>query len=113
MALELLVRPFQLQEITPPTVVIGGTVLADPVTIMLEAEGGKTFDFSYSFSGETGSSKNEKEVKRKSEKVRIKNPEDEDQYVDVKRAKEITTVNEGDPSIRRKIKFRYPDSQSA
>ncbi|HEY7245178.1 MAG TPA: hypothetical protein VH678_15005 [Xanthobacteraceae bacterium] len=111
MALELLIRPFQLTDITPPTAVIGGTVLADPVVITIETEGGKTFDWSYSFSGETGTAANTfKEVKRKNEKKRIENPDDPSQFVEVQRAKEIKFTNASDPSITQTHKYSYPDS---
>jgi hypothetical protein len=113
MALELLIRPFQLPQITPPTAVIGGTVLADPVVVEIDGEGGKTFEFSYSFSGETGTAKNTfKEVKRKSQDAKITNPDDDTQYVKVKRATEIKFANAQDPTITQTHRYNYPDKSS-
>mgnify|MGYP003575979699 CR=1 FL=1 len=77
-------------------------------------EGGKTFDFSYSFSGQwRSSSDNYKEVARKSETRRITNPDDPDQFVDIRRATEIRLVNENDPKLKRRYRFQYPDGSSS
>jgi hypothetical protein len=112
MALELLIRPFQLPKVTPPTAVIGGTVLADPVTIQIDTEGGKTFEFSYSFSGETGTASNSyKEVKRTSQKKKIENPDDSTQFVEVQRATKIKFANAGDPTKTLTHTYKYPDDK--
>ena len=82
MTLELTIRPFQSPDVTPPRVVPEGTKRDEPVNVSLGKEGGKTFDFSYSFSGQSrSSSDNYKEVARKSETRRIENPNDPDQFV--------------------------------
>jgi hypothetical protein len=114
MSLERTIRPFQLPAVTPPALVLDDTKQSDPVAVSLGREGGKTFDYSYSFSSSVHSaSDNYKEVSRKSETRRIENPDDPDQFVDIKRATEINLVNENDPSLKRRYRFHYPDSRSA
>ena len=67
MSLERTVRPFQLPAVTPPALVLDETKQSDPVAVSLGQEGGKTFDYSYSFSGSARSATdNYKEVSRKS-----------------------------------------------
>jgi hypothetical protein len=111
--LELTIRPFQSPEVTPPRVVPEGTKRDDPVNVSMGKEGGKTFDFSYSFSGQSkSSSDNYKEVSRRTETRRIENPDDPDQFVEIRRATEIKLVNEGDPKLKRRYRFNYPDSRT-
>ncbi len=113
MTLELTIRPFQSPDVTPPQVVPEGTKRDDPVNVSAGKEGGKTFDYSYSFSGTSrSSSDNYKEISRKTEKKRIENPDDPDQFVEIKRATEIKLVNENDPKLKRRYRFHYPDSTS-
>lgn len=113
MTLELTIRPFQSQDVTPPKVVPESTRRDDPVSVSLGREGGKTFDFSYSFSGQSrSSSDNYREVARRSETRRIENPNDPDQFVEIRRATEIRLVNENNPSLKRRYRFQYPDGTS-
>ena len=44
---------------------------------------------------------------------RIENPDDSDQFVEIKRATEIKLVNENDPKLKRKYTFQYPDNTSS
>ena len=113
MSLERTVRPFQLPAVTPPALVLDETKQSDPVAVSLGQDGGKTFDYSYSFSSSVRSATdNYKEVSRKSETRRIENPEDPEQFVEIRRATEIKLVDEEDPRQKRRYRFRYPDSSS-
>ena len=90
------------------------TKLSDPVSVSLGREGGKTFDYSYSFSSSVHSATDSyKEVSRKSETKRVENPDDPDQFVEIKRATELKLVNENDPKLKRKYTFHYPDSKDS
>ena len=81
------------------------------LSVSLGREGGKTFDYSYSFSSSVHSATdNYKEVSRRSETKRVENPDDPDQFVEIKRATEIKLVNENDPKLKRRYRFNYPDS---
>jgi hypothetical protein len=85
MSLERTIRPFQLPAVTPPALVLDDTKQADPVAVSLGREGGKTFDYSYSFSSSVHSATDSyKEVSRKTETKRIENPDDSDQFVEIK-----------------------------
>ena len=114
MSLERTIRPFQLLTVTPPALVLDDTKQSDPVAVSLGREGGKTFDYSYSFSSSVHSATDSyKEVSRKSETKRVENPDDPDQFVEIKRATEIKLVNENDPKLKRKYSFHYPDSRDS
>ena len=114
MSLERTIRPFQLPAVTPPALVLDDTKQSDPVAVSLGREGGKTFDYSYSFSSSVHSASDSyKEVSRKSESKRVENPDDPDQFVEIKRATEIKLVNENDPKLKRKYTFHYPDSKDS
>src|ERR1700750_1272539 len=98
MSLERTIRPFQLPAITPPALVLDDTKQSDPVAVSLGREGGKTFDYSYSFfSSVHSSSESYKEISRKSETKRVENPDAPDQFVEIRRATQINLVNENDP----------------
>jgi hypothetical protein len=113
-SLERTIRPFQLPAVTPPALVLDDTKQADPVAVSLGREGGKRFDYSYSFSSSVHSATDSyKEVSRKTETKRIENPDDSDQFVEIKRATEIKLVNENDPKLKRKYTFHYPDNTSS
>lgn len=114
MSLERTIRPFQLPAVTPPALVLDDTKQSDPVAVSLGREGGKTFDFSYSFSGSVHSATDSyKEVSRRSETRRVENPNDPDQFVEIRRATEIRLVNENNPSLKRRYRFNYPDGNSS
>src|SRR5581483_8871046 len=112
-SLELLVRPFAARDVTPPPAAVGDAAPApEPVALVIEGAGVKTFRYSYSESVQGGEATGWKEVKRTSETKRIVNPDDESQFVEIKRAKTITLANEGAPSQRRRYAFKYPDDKS-
>ena len=112
--MELIVRPFQTRNVTPPTIVPGTASAPEPVSVTLGGSGSKTFRFSYSESAELGQAAQDsyKEIRRTSKTIKITNPDDEDQFVEFKRAEKVTLANTTDPSRKRSYKFTYPDNQS-
>jgi hypothetical protein len=112
MSLERTIRPFQLPSVAPPSLVLDDTKQSDPVEVSIGREGGKIYDFSYSFSSTIHSGNdNYKETKRKTELKRVENPDDPEQFVEIRRATELHFVNEVDTSKKRRYKFTYPDSK--
>lgn len=111
MSLELTVRPFQDRQIAPAVLILDDTKQDDPIEQSIGGFGGKTFDFSYSFNGSSKSAlgDNWKETKRKSETVRVANPDDSSQFVDTKRAKQIQFNDTATGKQKRTYNFNYPD----
>jgi hypothetical protein len=115
---EQLVRPFLPRPLGPA---LSGNIYTPPapgvVQIRWEGKGGKTFQYQSSFSSsmEPPTTESYTEVKRVSEKKRVTNPQDDSQYVDTQRAKEVTLRNDdaatGSSGSRKglKIKYKYPD----
>jgi hypothetical protein len=109
MTLELIVRPFQRGEVTPPLAVPGGTKLADPVVVKFASQGDAAiFDWSFSSSiSKSSTAKTHKEVSRTSQQVRIANPQDPSQFVDINRATSVTFANAAKPKDKETYKFAY------
>lgn len=112
MSLEPVVRPFQDRPIAPAVLILDDMKQDEPIVQSIGSEGGTTFDFSYSFSGNAKSSGGDdwKETSRKSETVRIENPDDSDQFVQTKRAKSINFNDTKTGKSKRSYNFNYPDN---
>lgn len=110
--LESVIRPFQDRSVAPAVLILDDKIVEAPKLMSFGSEGGATFSFSYSFSGQAKSAGPEdwKETKRKSETVRITNPDDESQFVDTKRAKEVEFNDTQTGLSKFKFRFNYPDS---
>jgi hypothetical protein len=113
-AIELIVRPFQTKSVTPPTVVTGAAGAESPVTVTIGGTGVKTFSWSFteSVQGSEAKSGKFKEIKRTEEKIKITNPDDEDQFVEMQRIKDLMLANEKTPDDKRKYTFKYPSKDS-
>lgn len=110
--LETIVRPFQDRQIAPAVLILDDTKIDDPIVQSIGDFGGTTFDYSYNFSGVSKNKPGDawKETSRKSETVRITNPDDSEQFVDSKRATEINFNDTATGKNKRSYKYSYPDS---
>ncbi len=105
-SLELIVRPFQTRAVTPPAAAVGEAQAVEPAKLAIEGSGAKTFRYSFTYSSQGGSASSRwKEIKRTSQTVRVHNPDDPEQYVDIKRPKTITFANEENPRERNHYAF--------
>jgi hypothetical protein len=97
-ALEYVVRPFQRQTVSLPTAIESETAQASDVVVHAASRGNvKTFAWSFQASSEGPPGGKYKEVERTTKIVRVENPDDPTQFVNVERAKRITVANEDDP----------------
>lgn len=114
MSFEPVVRPFQDRPVAPPFLILDEAKPEEAEEISYGKNGGTTFSFSYSFSGEAKSKNGDswKETSRKSQTIRITNPDDEEQFVDSKRATEINYNDTKTGKQKRSYKFNYPDDTS-
>ena len=104
---ESTVRPFQVLGFTPATIVPEGTEAAEPVVCAFVSKGGaKTFNWSFSTSSTSPTNDTYRELSRVNERVKVTNPNDPDQFVEVDRVKQVTLFNETDPSLKRVYKFK-------
>jgi hypothetical protein len=95
-SLEYVVRPFQLQQVSFPVLLETESIIADPVVVHLAHLGGAvTFPWSNSLS--ESNSSNYREVSRQTKTVRVENPDDPSQFVNVERTKQITVGEEQNP----------------
>ena len=106
--LELIVRPFARQDVTKTISPQFGPERASPGVVILDIgkDGdAQTFDYRYSMSVQGAEPKSRKfrEVKRTVLPVRVENPNDPEDFVEVERTKQVTIANEKDP----KQKFTY------
>lgn len=102
-SLELLIRPFQAKDVTPPKRIIGSEKPVDPVQVSLGSAGGTAFLFR-AFSViqfNTEDNFTYREVERKTHTVRVSNPDDSAQYVDVERIESIFLRNKVNPDDKR------------
>lgn len=110
MTVERIVRPFQDSPVTPPLIVRGGTEFAPPIAVVFAAkDGAKTFPWSLSVSTEsTVTTEKYRETSRKSDRVKIRNPDDPNQFVEVDRVRQMKLASESDPKLTRQYSFK-PD----
>jgi hypothetical protein len=110
---EPIVRPFQDRPVSPASVILDQVTIIAPEGQSFGSEGGATFSFSYNFSGTATAAADEwKETKRKSETVRITNPDDSSQFVETKRAKQIQFNDTQTGKNKRVYNFNYPDNSA-
>lgn len=106
---EQIVRPFQTQDVTPPKRILDAAQPPAPDTLVTfgKESSGKTFlskmflfvDFNL-----TGD-QTHVEVSRTEQTIRVKNPDDPEQHVDVARIRSMNTRGENDPTDRMSFKF--------
>ena len=110
MNLEQIIRPFQDRDITPPKVVIGSRKEIEDIHVSFGGPGEKVFGFSLWSSTELGATANDyKEIKRTTVTKRVENPDDPDQYVDVKNTTNLYTRNKVDPDKKFNIDLKPDD----
>ena len=92
-ALERIVRPFQRSGVSYPTRMFDPTRTESEDTVLMLGKEGSTKTFNESFSSRVTTYKDQeiKEQSRQTEKKRIKNPDDESQFVDVENIKKLVT----------------------
>jgi hypothetical protein len=109
--LELLVRPFETKDVTPPKRIIGAEKTVDPVDVSIGASGGTAFVFR-AFSViefKTEDSFTYKEIERKTHTKRIENPDDPTQFVEVERIDQISLRHKLKPDDRRIYEINNDD----
>lgn len=110
-SLELLVRPFQTKDVTPPKPIIGTEKAVDPVNVSIGASGGTAFVFR-AFSViefTTEDSHTYREIDRKTHIKRVENPDDPSQFVDVERIDQIALRNKLNPDDKRIYEIKNKD----
>lgn len=114
MSLEPVVRPFQDRLVAPAVLILPDVDKDEPKAMSIGSEGGTTFSFSYSFSGSAKSSGGDdwKETKRKTQTVRVTNPDDPDNFVDTQRATRVQFNDTRTGKAKRAYNFQYPDSNA-
>ena len=81
-SLDLIVRPFQSVNVTPPQAVRIAATAPENVVLQIGLEGeGKTFTGNFSSSESFYMGQHVKETSRKTSEKRIENPDDPDQFV--------------------------------
>jgi hypothetical protein len=102
-SLELLIRPFQSRNVTPPRRIIGAEKTVDPVNVSIGSGGGTALVFHAwtVFEFKTEDSFTYKEVSRKTDTKRIENPDDPSMFVEVERIVEIVLRNKLKPEDKR------------
>jgi hypothetical protein len=92
-ALERIVRPFQRTGVSYPTRIFDPTQKQTDDAVLMIGKEGSTKSFNESFSSRVTTYKDQeiKEQSRQTETKRIKNPDDESQFVDVENIKKLVT----------------------
>ena len=92
-ALERIVRPFQRSGVSYPTRIFDPTQKEVEDAVLMIGKEGSTKTFNESFSSRVTTYKDQevKEQSRETETKRIKNPDDESQFVDVENIKKLVT----------------------
>lgn len=107
-SLELIVRPFQTKDVTPPRRIIGTEKAVEPVQVTIGSNGGTAFVFS-AFSVLEFQVEDRftfQEVERKTTVKRITSGSDPSQYVDVESVDRVLLKNKVDPSDKRIYEFK-------
>ena len=106
--MEYIVRPFLPSSIRLPAPPEGESEFAPNVVVALAQQGSAvTFAWSSSASLTPGKTKY-KEVERTTKKVRVENPDDPSQFVEVDRVKKITVANEDSAKEKLTWTFKPP-----
>ena len=106
--LELIVRPFQSRDVSPPRRIIPPAKIVDPIAVSLGADGGAAFVFS-AFSViefQTDDRFTYREVERQTTVKRITSDSDPSQYVDVEAIDRVLLKNKVDPNDKRIYEFK-------
>ena len=108
---ELLVRPFQTRDVTPPKRIIGTEKTVDPVDVSIGATGGTALVFSAFtvIEFKTEDSYTYKEIDRKTHTKRIENPSDPSQFVEVERIDQISLRHKLKPDDKRIYEIKNND----
>ncbi len=119
MNLEQVIRPFQSKDITPAKPIIGKAATRVPVQVLIGDGGDKVFLYAtWATTGTETMQPDYREVSRVEKKVKVTNPDDETQYVEVKQIEEVTMRNEnaginpsrtGIGAERIKLRFKNPN----
>ena len=110
-SLELLIRPFQSRDVTPPKRIIGAEKTVDPVNVSIGSPGGTAFVFR-AFKVEefkTEDSFTYREIERKTHTKRIENPDDPSQFVEVERIDQVSLRHKLNPEDRRIYQLKNDD----
>jgi hypothetical protein len=110
-ALELIVRPFQSKDVTPPKRIIEAEKQVDPVDVSIGSEGGTALLFR-AFSViefKTEDSYTYREIDRKTHTKRVENPDDPSQYVEVERIDQISLRHKLNPDDKRIYEIKNND----
>lgn len=94
--LEYIVRPFQTKVISLPTTIELESEDAAAVEVRLVAKG-NAVTYPFSFAVNSAPSDTLREISRTTKKVKIENPDDPTQFVEVERATKIELRDENDP----------------
>lgn len=110
-SLELLIRPFQSKDVTPPKRIIGAEKTVDPVDVSIGAAGGTALVFRAFavIEFKTEDSYTYREIDRKTHIKRVENPDDPSQFVDVERIDQIALRNKLNPDDRRIYEIKNKD----
>lgn len=111
-AFEQLVRPFQLEDVTPPKRLMEAEKDVEDVIVTFgKAGSGKTFIYEIflftNFSSEDD--RTHIEVSRKEDTKHVTNPSDSEQFVDLKVMRELKVRKKTDPTDYTVTKFNNPD----
>ena len=107
-SIELIVRPFQTKDVTPPKRIIGAQKTVEPVQVSIGSTGGTAFVFS-AFSViefQTDDRFTYREVERQTTVKRITSDSDPSQYVDVEAIDRVLLKNKVDPNDKRIYEFK-------
>ena len=107
-SLELVIRPFQSRDVTPPKRIIGMEKAVQPITVSFGNNGGTAFVFS-AFSViefQTEDRFTYREVERQTTVKRITSGSDASQYVDVEAVDRVLLKNKVDPNDKRIYEFK-------
>lgn len=107
-SLELIVRPFQAKQVTPPKRIFEVEKPVDPVEVTIGSNGGAAFVFS-AFSViefQTDDRFTFREVERQTKVKRVTSSSDPSQYIDVESIDRVLLKNKVDPSDKRIYEFK-------
>ena len=107
-SLELLIRPFQSKDVTPPKRIIGAEKTVNPVNVSIGSGGGNALVFRawavLEFT--TDDHFTYREVERKTSTKRISSDSDPSQFVDVETVDRVLLKNKVNPDEKRIYEFK-------
>lgn len=111
--LELVIRPFQTRNVTPPTIIPGEPKTIETPVLLIGSEGVKLFklDVAVTTNVETINQTTYTETSRTTHTERVTNPDDPAQHVDVKSVDRVTVkdnaANPMSPQPSDELTFNY------